>query len=66
MSVDSGRDVSGRGKKGGSRRDWWWKQDNGGGSESGRVKDYVMEWIGSEINKERPKQEWNAALSNFH
>ncbi|KAJ6400454.1 hypothetical protein OIU84_015994 [Salix udensis] len=33
--------------------------DNGGGSESGRVKDYVMEWIGSEINKERPKQEWN-------
>ncbi|KAH8488510.1 hypothetical protein H0E87_024252 [Populus deltoides] len=60
MSVDSGRDLIGGGKKGGSRRDWWWKQDNGGGSESGRVKDYVMEWIGSEINKERrPKQEWN-------
>ncbi|KAJ6338071.1 hypothetical protein OIU76_007700 [Salix suchowensis] len=65
MSVDSGRDVSGGGKKGGSRRDWWWKQDNGGGSESGRVKDYVMEWIGSEINKERPKQEWNAASPIF-
>ncbi|KAH8516714.1 hypothetical protein H0E87_004897 [Populus deltoides] len=61
MSVDSGRDFIGGGKKSGSRRDWWWKQDNGGGSESGRVKDYVMEWIGSEINKERPKQEWNAA-----
>ncbi|XP_061970035.1 receptor-like serine/threonine-protein kinase At2g45590 [Populus nigra] len=61
MSVDSGRDLIGGGKKGGSRRDWWWKQDNGGGSESGRVKDYVMEWIGSEINKERPNQEWNAA-----
>jgi hypothetical protein len=61
MSVDSGRDLIGGGKKSGSRRDWWWKQDNGGGSESGRVKDYVMEWIGSEINKERPKQEWNAA-----
>jgi hypothetical protein len=37
----------------GSKRDWWWKQDNNGGSrggiESGSVKDYVMEWIGSEI-----------------
>ncbi|KAJ4848483.1 hypothetical protein Tsubulata_003354 [Turnera subulata] len=52
VSVESGR-------KGGSRRDWWWKQDNGvGSSESGRVKDYVMEWIGSEISKERPKSEW--------
>ncbi|VFQ74765.1 unnamed protein product [Cuscuta campestris] len=40
------------------RRDWWWKQENpNGGSESGRVKDYVMEWIGSEIKKERPKKD---------
>ncbi|KAL8240873.1 hypothetical protein R6Q59_014228 [Mikania micrantha] len=44
---------------GGAGKDWWWKQDNGM-SESGRVKDYVMEWIGSEINKERPKTEWIA------
>ncbi|KAL2892345.1 hypothetical protein RDABS01_008254 [Bienertia sinuspersici] len=56
MSVESGKK-----KNWGSGRDyWWWKQDNGGnggvgGSESGRVKDYVMEWIGSEIKKERPK-----------
>ncbi|CAL9237057.1 unnamed protein product [Arabidopsis halleri] len=48
----------------GSKRDWWWKQDNNGGSrggiESGSVKDYVMEWIGSEIKKERPNEnkEW--------
>ncbi|KAL1195071.1 Receptor-like serine/threonine-protein kinase [Cardamine amara subsp. amara] len=48
----------------GSKRDWWWKQDNNGGSrggiESGSVKDYVMEWIGSEIKKERPdnNKEW--------
>ncbi|PWA62061.1 receptor-like serine/threonine-protein kinase [Artemisia annua] len=35
-------------------------QDNGM-SESGRVKDYVMEWIGSEIKKERPKSEWITA-----
>ena len=55
------RDLgNGGGKKGGSRRDWWWKQDNGVESESGRVKDYVMEWIGSEISKEnRSKPEWN-------
>lgn len=69
MSVESGgnnnnnsNNSNGKiGKKkgfGGSGRDyWWWKQDNaatGIGSESGRVKDYVMEWIGSEIKKERP------------
>lgn len=68
MSVESGgmnninnnncRKI-GKKKGGGSGRDyWWWKQDNGGGngcgSESGRVKDYVMEWIGNEIKKERP------------
>ncbi|KAK9147633.1 hypothetical protein Scep_006390 [Stephania cephalantha] len=33
-------------------------QDNGGGSESGSAKNYVMEWIGSEIKKERPKSDW--------
>lgn len=63
MSVDSGKDIcNGKGKvgrrKGDSGRDWWWRQDSGWGSESGRVKDYVMEWIGSEIKKERPKTEW--------
>ncbi|XP_021748565.1 receptor-like serine/threonine-protein kinase At2g45590 [Chenopodium quinoa] len=61
MSVESGKKKN---CGGGSGRDyWWWKQDGGGGggnggvggSESGRVKDYVMEWIGSEIKKERPK-----------
>ncbi|CDP05274.1 unnamed protein product [Coffea canephora] len=40
-----------------SGKDWWWKQDNGD-VESGVVKDYVMEWIGNEIKKERPKSEW--------
>jgi serine/threonine protein kinase len=65
ISLDSGKDLIGNGKKnGGSKRDWWWKQDNGGGSESGRVKDYVMEWIGSEIKKERPKNEWIASPSS--
>ncbi|KAG2309663.1 hypothetical protein Bca4012_081288 [Brassica carinata] len=56
MSVES----SGK-QKVGSKRDWWWKQDNNGGSrggvESGSVKDYVMEWIGSEIKKESSNKE---------
>ncbi|XP_057792029.1 receptor-like serine/threonine-protein kinase At2g45590 [Salvia miltiorrhiza] len=46
--------------------DWWWKQENVGGlSDSGRVKDYVMEWIGSEISKERPKKEWIRSQSSI-
>ncbi|CAH8392384.1 unnamed protein product [Eruca vesicaria subsp. sativa] len=57
MSVESGCKQ----KVVGSKRDWWWKQDNNGGSrggiESGSVKDYVMEWIGSEIKKDNNK-EW--------
>ncbi|KAL4562774.1 hypothetical protein LXL04_026804 [Taraxacum kok-saghyz] len=62
LSVDSSnRRFLGRKKSsvvgGGSGRDWWWKQDSCGG-DSGRVKDYVMEWIGSEIKKERPKKDW--------
>nr|XP_043610243.1 receptor-like serine/threonine-protein kinase At4g25390 [Erigeron canadensis] len=61
VSVESGGGgsvkKSERGKKSVMGKDWWWKQDNGM-SESGRVKDYVMEWIGSEIKKERPKTEW--------
>lgn len=55
ISVESGKER----KKGGSGRDWWWKQETAiDGSESGRVKDYVMEWIGNEIKKDRPKSEW--------
>ncbi|TKY63790.1 Receptor serine/threonine-protein kinase [Spatholobus suberectus] len=61
-SVDSGN-VRKKGG-GGSGRDWWWKQESGGGGESGRVKDYVMEWIGSEIKKERPKSEWVHSCSS--
>nr|DAD18620.1 TPA_asm: hypothetical protein HUJ06_020083 [Nelumbo nucifera] len=73
LSVDSGKDyVGGGNRKGarknsitGNRKDWWWRQDNGGvGSESGEVKDYVMEWIGTEIKKERPKSDWIAASAS--
>jgi serine/threonine protein kinase len=62
--TDTGLSPESSKLKVGSKRDWWWKQDNNGGSrggiESGSVKDYVMEWIGSEIKKERPSnnKEW--------
>ncbi|GMI99055.1 hypothetical protein like AT2G45590 [Hibiscus trionum] len=39
-------------------------QDHGGGSESVRIKDYVMEWIGNGIKKEKPRNEWLASPSS--
>ncbi|CAA3010753.1 receptor-like serine threonine- kinase At4g25390 [Olea europaea subsp. europaea] len=51
-------------KKNFTGKNWWWKQDNGGEGKSGRVKDYVMEWIGKEIKKERPKSEWVGVSSS--
>lgn len=64
VSVDSGNKRAIGRRKSESGRDWWWKQDNvNGGSESGRIKDYVMEWLGSEIKKERPKKDWIATPS---
>ncbi|KAM0930416.1 hypothetical protein ACQ4PT_001105 [Festuca glaucescens] len=70
-SIDSG--MNGRSYNGGvgsrtgraaSGSDWWWRQDNGGNSHG--VKDYVVEWIRSEIKKERPKNDWiaEAAAAN--
>ncbi|XP_072954845.1 receptor-like serine/threonine-protein kinase At2g45590 isoform X2 [Typha angustifolia] len=44
-------------KKNGSSKDWWWQQESSG------VKDYVMEWIRSEIKKERPKSDWLSSTS---
>ncbi|KAG8381436.1 hypothetical protein BUALT_Bualt06G0121800 [Buddleja alternifolia] len=66
FSVESGGERSGwkKKKKSVSGKDWWWKQDNGVDGESGKVKDYVMEWIGSEIKKERPKSNWIGAPSS--
>ncbi|GJN13760.1 hypothetical protein PR202_gb00502 [Eleusine coracana subsp. coracana] len=63
-SVDSGINCNG-GSRTGTGTDWWWKQDNGTTASIG-VKDYVMEWIGSEIKKERPKNDWiaDAAATN--
>ncbi|KAG5234503.1 kinase family protein [Salix suchowensis] len=41
-----------------SRKDRWLKQENGGTTaENGGVKDYVMEWLGTEIKKGRPKND---------
>ncbi|KAH1207048.1 Receptor-like serine/threonine-protein kinase [Glycine max] len=48
--------INGRGLKSNSVRDWWWKHENEVGvGESKKVKDYVMEWIGRDVNKERVK-----------
>ncbi|KAF7815436.1 receptor-like serine/threonine-protein kinase [Senna tora] len=50
--------------KSNSVKDWWWKQDNNEAASSSspyenkKVKDYVMEWLGKEINKEKPKSEY--------
>lgn len=67
FSVESGGETSGwkkKKKKSLQGKDWWWKQDNGVDGESGTVKDYVMEWIGSEIKKERPQSDWIGAASS--
>ncbi|XVF09733.1 hypothetical protein REPUB_Repub07fG0120800 [Reevesia pubescens] len=69
-SVESGIELMNGGKqsgkeiKSGSGTDWWWKQDNGALAESGKVKDYVMEWIGTEIKKERPSSDWIASVAS--
>lgn len=67
FSADSGGERSGwkkKKKKSVTGKDWWWKQDTGVDGESGKVKDYVMEWIGNEIKKERPKSDWIGASSS--
>ncbi|KAF7098543.1 hypothetical protein CFC21_100278, partial [Triticum aestivum] len=68
-SLDSGlnsRSCNGVGSRtggaSGTGSDWWWRQDNAGPSHGG-VKDYVMEWIRSEIKKERPKNDWIAGAA---
>ncbi|KAF5743577.1 receptor-like serine/threonine-protein kinase [Tripterygium wilfordii] len=62
--LGTGAEKSNKGmSKGVSAKDWWWKQENGT-SENGKVKDYVMEWIGTEIKKERPKSDWIGASSS--
>lgn len=42
----------------GRRKDWLRRPEAGGSSNSSGVKDYVIEWIGKEIRKERPKSDW--------
>ncbi|OMO85926.1 hypothetical protein CCACVL1_09916 [Corchorus capsularis] len=61
--VNNGGKLNGKGKSR-SGRDWWWKQESGAVAESGKVKDYVMEWIGTEIKKERPNSDWIASVAS--
>ncbi|XP_074319629.1 receptor-like serine/threonine-protein kinase At2g45590 [Silene latifolia] len=68
--VEGGRVVKNvDGSVRGLGRDWWRKKENGGGrgsgggggggSEQGKVKEYVMEWMGMEVAKDRPDNDWN-------
>ncbi|KAJ1389571.1 Serine/threonine-protein kinase, active site [Sesbania bispinosa] len=61
VDVVGGFKRNGKGLKSNSVRDWWWKHNNevvasGSSStpvgEAKKVKDYVMEWLGREVNKE--------------
>lgn len=77
VSFQSEKNISLSSKKNGkvlksnSMKDWWWKQDIESAAaaaassmaESKKVKDYVMDWLGKEINKERPKGEWVASAA---
>ncbi|KAK9292741.1 hypothetical protein L1049_020721 [Liquidambar formosana] len=70
VSVESGKEMvsggwrqSSKGKRSVSGRDWWWPQNNAA-AETGVVKDYVMDWIGTEIKSERPKSDWTGASSS--
>ncbi|KAB5525402.1 hypothetical protein DKX38_023151 [Salix brachista] len=70
-SIEGGKELvngekgSGKGTESVSRKDWWRKQENGGATAENRgVKDYVMEWIGTEIKKERPNSDWIGASSS--
>ncbi|KAJ0261774.1 Protein kinase superfamily protein [Hirschfeldia incana] len=49
VSVSPEMEVVRRNGKEMENGDWWWKQEGDGG---GKVKDYVMQWIGSEVKKE--------------
>ncbi|KAG8088196.1 hypothetical protein GUJ93_ZPchr0010g10640 [Zizania palustris] len=64
-SCNGGGSRNGGAMGSGTGSDWWWKQDIGGGGSSG-VKDYVMEWIRSEIKKERPKSDWIAGAATIN
>lgn len=55
VSVSPEMEVVRRNGKEIENKDWWWKQEgngDGGGGGGGNVKDYVRQWIGSEVKKE--------------
>ncbi|KAJ6978094.1 receptor-like serine/threonine-protein kinase [Populus alba x Populus x berolinensis] len=60
----NGEKNNGGGIQSESRKDWLKQEKGGTTSENGGVKDYVMEWLGTEINKGRPKSDWIGASSS--
>lgn len=68
---NSGKDMTkaGNGDRNGSQKavlgkELLQKQESGGVLGSGMVKDYVMEWIGKEVGKERPNGDWIAGATS--
>lgn len=59
VDVESGKEMV----NGEMKKELRKKQDNDE-EEQGVVKDYVMEWIGNEIRKEPPKNDWIGGSSN--
>ncbi|KAJ4899507.1 Receptor-like serine/threonine-protein kinase [Raphanus sativus] len=60
VSPEMGEKAKGREVE---RKDWWWKQESNA-VERGKVKEYVMQWIGSEVKKERPSSvDWIESLA---
>ncbi|KAI4351856.1 hypothetical protein L6164_006162 [Bauhinia variegata] len=75
-STQNEKDVVGDAKKNDkelksrSIKEWWWKHDMEAAAsaapiaENKKVKDYVMEWIGKEVNRERPVNDWIGTSSS--
>ncbi|CAH2077987.1 unnamed protein product [Thlaspi arvense] len=59
---EGGNMITRKGKESESK-DWWWKQESN--VDRGKVKDYVMQWIGSEVKKQRVPSsiDWNEAMA---
>ncbi|KAJ7975616.1 Receptor-like serine/threonine-protein kinase [Quillaja saponaria] len=65
-ALTGGVKKNGKGLKSRSGKDWWWKQDIGpmAAFENNKVKDYVIDWIGTEVDKGRPKSDCIGATSS--
>ncbi|KAI4347465.1 hypothetical protein L6164_008277 [Bauhinia variegata] len=73
-SIQNEKDIVGDAKndkvfKSRSVKEWWREHDIEAAAvaapvENKKVKDYVMEWIGKEVNKDRPNSDWVGASAS--